>query len=112
MLKVGLINCWNETQNTKTYTVALTLNFFPTPSCLVKMRHETKRYWNIIKPCARCGKKGGLDEVTKSRVLNEASLQSKKSRVIKCPRINLNYNLSNISGKLMEFSKQIRSNRI
>ena len=29
-------NCWNETQNTKTYTVASTLNFLPTPACLVK----------------------------------------------------------------------------
>ena len=46
-------NCWNKTQNMKTYTVALTLNIFPTPACLVKMRHETKGYWNIIKPSAR-----------------------------------------------------------
>ena len=53
-----------------------------------------------------------LDEVTKSRVLNEASLQSKQFHVIKCPRINLNNNPSNISGKLMEFSKETRPNRI
>ena len=41
-----------------TNTVALTLNFFPTPACLVKMRHETKRYWNIIKTvCKIYGRK-------------------------------------------------------
>ena len=36
-------------------------------------------------------------------MLNEASLESKKFHVIKCLRINLNYNPSNISGKFMEF---------
>ena len=101
MLSTGLINCWNETQNTKVYTVALTLNFLPTPACLVKMR-QTKGCWNIIKPSATCDKKSGLDEVSKSRELNEASIQSKEFHVIKCPRIDLNYNPSNISGKLME----------
>ena len=30
------------------------------------------------------------DETTKSRVLNEASLKSKKIHVMKCPRIILN----------------------
>ena len=39
----------------------------------------------------------GLDEITKSRVLNEPSLQSKQFHVIKCPRINLNYTHSNIT---------------
>ena len=41
-----------------------------------------------------------IDEVTESGVLNEALLESKKFYVIKCPRINLNYNNSNISRKL------------
>ena len=41
-----------------------------------------------------------IDEVIESGVLNEASLESKKFYVIKCPRINLNYNTSNISRKL------------
>ena len=50
-----------------------------------------------------------VTKVTKSRVLNEASLEPKKFHAVKCPRINLNYNSSNISGKLMEFSNQIRS---
>ena len=36
-----------------------------------------------------------VDEVTKSGVLNEASLESKKFHVIKCPRINLSCNPSN-----------------
>ena len=49
------------------------------------------------------------DEVTKLGVLNETSLESKKFHVIKYPKISLNYNLSNISGKLMEFSKQVSS---
>ena len=112
MLNAGLSNCWNETQNTKKYTVAWTLNVFPTPVSLVKMRHETKGYWNIIKVFARCDKKSGLDEVPKSKALNEASLQSKEFHVIKCLRINLNYNPSNISGKLIKYSKETRSNRI
>ena len=43
------------------------------------------------------------DEVTKSKVFNEALLESKK---LKCPRINLNYNPS---GKLMKFANQVRS---
>ena len=50
-------------------------------------------------------------EVTKSRVLNEALLESKEFHVIKCPRINLNYNPSNIAGKLMEFYNKTRSYR-
>ena len=37
--------------------MALTLNFLPTPAWLVKMRHETKGFWNPIKPSARCGRK-------------------------------------------------------
>ena len=60
-------------------------------------------------PSARYVAKKLIGEVTKSRVFNEASLESKKFHVIKCQRINLNYNPSNISRKLMEFSSQIRS---
>ena len=60
-------------------------------------------------PSARYVAKKWIGEVTKSRVFNEASLESKKFHVIKCQRINLNYNPSNISRKLMEFSSQIRS---
>ena len=36
-------------------------------------------------------------------MLNETSLESKKFYVTKCQRINLNYNPSNILGKVMEF---------
>ena len=50
-----------------------------------------------------------IDKVTVSRMLNEASLESKQFHAIKCPAINLNNNPSNISGKLMEFSHQTRS---
>ena len=56
--------------------------------------------------------KSRLDEVAKLSVLNEASLQYKEFHIIKFQRINLNYNSSNISGKLMEFSKESKSNRI
>ena len=68
--------------------------------------------------------KRGLDGVTKSGMLNEASLQSKEFHVTKCRRINsnlnsnsnlkinLNLNPSNMSEKLVEFSKETRSNRI
>ena len=112
MLNAGIINCWNETQYSKIYTVAVTLNFLPIPACLVKMKHERKEYGSIIKPSARCVKKSGLEEVTKSRVLNQALLQSKEFHFSKCSRIKLNHNPSNISSKLMEFSKEPRSSRI
>ena len=46
----------------------------------------------ILKiPSARYEVKKWIDEVTKSKLLNEASLESKKFYVIKCLRINLNY---------------------
>ena len=57
-------------------------------------------------PSTRYVAKKWIDEVTKSRVLNDASL---KPHVIKWPRKNVNYNPSNISGKVMEFSNQTRS---
>ena len=57
-------------------------------------------------PSARYVTKKRIDEVTKSRVLNDASLEP---HVIKCPRKNVNYNTSNISGKVMGFSTQSRS---
>ena len=50
-----------------------------------------------------------IDKVTKLGMLYEAPLESKKLNTIKCPRINLNYNPSNISEKLMKFSNQISS---
>ena len=49
------------------------------------------------------------DKVTKLGMLYEVPLESKKFNTIKCPRINLNYNPSNISEKLMGFFKQISS---
>ena len=57
MLNAGLINCWNETQNMKTYSgfdFKLSSHIL---ACLVKIRHETKGYWNIMKPSARWGGK-------------------------------------------------------
>ena len=46
----------------------------------------------ILKiPSGRYVAKNCTDEVTKSRLLNEGSLEHKKFSVIKCPRINLNY---------------------
>ena len=43
----------------------------------------------ILKiPSVRYVAKKWIDEVTKSRVLNEASLESKKLHAIKFPRIN------------------------
>ena len=54
----------------------------------------------IIILSGRYTAKKWIDEVIESGVLNEASLESKKFYVIKCPRINLNYNASNISRKL------------
>ena len=62
--------------------------------------------------CKMGWQKSRLDKVTKLRVLNEASLQSNEFHIIKYPRINLNYNSSNISGTLMGFSEESRSNRI
>ena len=46
---------------------------------------------------------------TKLGMLYKVPLKSKKFSTIKCPRINLNYNPSNISEKLMEFFNQISS---
>ena len=50
-----------------------------------------------------------IDKVTKLGTLYEAPLESEKLNTIKCPRINLNYNPSNISEKLMKFANQISS---
>ena len=47
-------------------------------------------------PSARKVTKKWIDEVIMSSVFNEASLKSKKLQVVKCPRINLNYNPSSI----------------
>lgn len=65
----------------------------------------------LQKPFVRYVTKKWTSEVTKSRVLNEALLESKEFHVIKCPRINLNYNPSNIAGKLMEFYNKTGSYR-
>ena len=50
-----------------------------------------------------------IDKVTKLGMLYEAPLESKKLNTIRCSKINLNYNPSNISEKLMKFSNQISS---
>ena len=64
----------------------------------------------ILKmPPARYVSKKWIDEVTKStksRVLNEALITFECYQMSKK---NVNYNPLNISGKLMEFSNQIRS---
>ena len=48
----------------------------------------------------RYAAKKWIDEVNESVVLSEALLESKKFYVIKCPRIYLIYNTSNILRKL------------
>ena len=51
-----------------------------------------KKDIGILKmPSARYVAKKLIGEVTESRLLNEASFESKKFSFIKCPRINLNY---------------------
>ena len=99
-----LISCWNKKQNWKRYLPAnkcrgfdLTLsshNYLPYENCcFVRYSVSTKQKDIVILkiPSARFVAKNWIDEVTKSRLLNEASLEYKKFNVIKCPRINLNY---------------------
>ena len=122
LLKAGLISGWNKKLNTKSYLPAnkyscsdLNLSSHTNllcqncwfAGCNVSMRQ--KNIGILKRLSARYVAKKWIDEVTKSTVFNEALLESKKLHVIKCSRINLNYNPSNISGKLMEFSNQIRS---
>ena len=86
MLKAGLISCWNEKQNTKRYMFAnkhsgldLTLSFhtnFPCANCCfvgcsVSMRQ--KDIGELKRPSAIYMAKRWIDEVTVSRMLNEAS---------------------------------------
>ena len=75
--------------------------------CGVTMRQKDI---GILKmQSARYVAKKWINEVIKSRVFNETLLESKKLHVITYQRINLNYDPSNISGKLVEISNQIRS---
>ena len=90
MLKAGLISCWNEKQNTKSYLSAnkhsgldLNLSFhtnLPCENCcfvgyIVSMRQ--KDIGVLERPSAIYMTKRWIDEVTVSRMLNEASLESK-----------------------------------
>ena len=90
MLKAGLISCWNKKQNTKSYLSAnkhssldLTLSFhtnLPCENCCfvgcsVSMKQKNTgvlKRTSAIYIAKRC-----IDEVTVSRMLNEASLESK-----------------------------------
>ena len=56
-----------------------------------------------MSPARYVAKKVDWWKVTKSMVFSEASLESTKFHVIKCPRINLSYNPSNISGNWWNF---------
>ena len=90
MLKAGLINCWNEKQNTKSYLSAnkhsgldLTLSFHTNllcgnccfVGCSVSMKQKDIGVFK--RPFAIDMAKRWIDEVTVSRMLNEASLESK-----------------------------------
>ena len=104
MLKAGLISCWNEKQNLKSYLPAnkhsvFDLNLSSHKNlacknyCFVIVSVSTKQNGiAILKiPSARYVAKKWINEVTKSRVLNEASLESKKLHAIKFPRIDYIY---------------------
>ena len=74
MLKAGFA----EKKKNRINTVALTLIFLHTPTCLVKIlicqmqcEHETKGYWKLKMLLARYMAKKQIDEVTKLGVLNE-----------------------------------------
>ena len=87
--------------------------FFPHTSLPCENKTWDKRILEYYETVCKIGwQKSRLDEVAKLSVLNEASLHYKEFHIIKFQRINLNYNSSNISGKLMEFSKESKSNRI
>ena len=90
MLKAGLISYWNEKQNTKSYLSAnkhsgldLTLSFHTNlpcancyfAGCSVSMRQKDIRV--LKRPSAIYMAKRWIDEVTVSRILNEASIESK-----------------------------------
>ena len=90
MLKAGLISCWNKKQNTKSYLSAnkhsgldLTLSFHTNLSCAnccfvgcsVSMRQTDIGV--LKRPSAIYMAKRWIDEVTVSRMLNEASSESK-----------------------------------
>ena len=78
--------------------MALTLTFLCTTTCLVKTScivgcNSSTRQKDIgilEAPPVRYEAKKRIDEVAKSEVLNESSLEPTKFYVIKCPRINLN----------------------
>ena len=90
MLKAGLISCWNEKQNTKSYLSAnknsvldLTLSFHTNlhcgnccfVGCSVNMRQKDIGVLKISSAIYMA--KRWIDEVTISKMLNEASLESK-----------------------------------
>ena len=89
-LKAGLISCWNEKQNTKSYLSAnkhsgldLTLSFHSNlpcanycfVGCSVSMRQKGNGV--LKRSSAIYMAERWIDEVTVSRMLNEASLESK-----------------------------------
>ena len=90
LLKAGLISCWNEKQNTKSYLSAnkhsgldVTLSFhtnLPSANCCFVGCSVTMRQKDIgvlKRPSTIYMAKIWIDEVIVSRILNEASLESK-----------------------------------
>ena len=99
-----LISCWNKKQNWKSYLPAnkhsgfdLNLSFhnnFPCENyCFVGCSVSTRQrdIGKLETLSARYVAEKWIDEVTKLRLLNKASIESKKFNVIKFPRINLNF---------------------
>ena len=80
MLKAGLISCWNEKQNAKNYLSTSKHTSLPCTNycfvgCSVNMRQ--KDIGVLKRPPAIYMAKRWINEVTVSKMLNEASLQSK-----------------------------------
>ena len=101
MLKAVLTGGWNKKLNTKSYYSANKhcgsdhnpsshMNLPCENPCLVEcsVSMRQKNIGILKMPSARYVAKKWIDEVTKSRVFNEALLESKELHVIKCSRIN------------------------
>ena len=99
-----LSSCWNKKQNWKSYLPVgkhsgfdLNLSFgnnLPCENCcFVGCSVSTRQKDNgtLKIPSARYLARKRIDEVIKSRLLNETSLESKKFNIIKYPKIDLNY---------------------
>ena len=98
MLKAGLISCRNKNQNIKSklpakkhsgsepnlssYFICLEKNF-----ALLYIVHCLRPKDTGILKCHLSLKKNWINDISKSKMFNEALLESKKFRVIKCPKI-------------------------